>query len=42
MLKSPITIDEDQTELQETSEEELQSIMKEIEKFFDPVTYAID
>lgn len=42
MLKSPITIDEDLTELQETSEEEMQILKKDMELFFDEVTYAID
>jgi len=35
MLKSPITIDEDLTELQEQSEDEMQILKKEMEEFFD-------
>lgn len=42
MQKSPITIEEDLAELQETSEAELVELMKELEQFFVPVTSAID
>jgi hypothetical protein len=42
MQKTPITIDEDQTELERESEQELKEIMAEIEKFFAPVTESLN
>lgn len=42
MAKTPITIDEDLTELEKASEDKIQKIMAEIEKFFEPVTSSLN
>lgn len=42
MQKTPITIVEDLTILEEQSEQEIQKLLKEMEEFFKPVSDAID
>jgi len=42
MQKSPITIEEDLHDLFESSENDLVALIKEVETFFAPITFAIE
>lgn len=42
MQKTPITIDEDLAELERESEEEIKALIAQMEKFFKPVSEAIE
>lgn len=42
MQKTPITIDEDLEALERESERELQSLLRQMEEFFKPVTEGVN